>query len=125
MSEASHIFDPHNFDASLNADQMRYIVVTDIGVIGFKDRDSMTEYVEMQFKHVLSIFKIEERIPRPCENIVYEWFDRAMSKDPYDLCPCGCGKTFRFVIKGGEAELEKHFHQFAEKYRRDHPKLEG
>lgn len=35
----------------------------------------------------------------------------AMPEDEYDLCPCGCGKKFRFVVKDAAvcAEHEKTF----------------
>lgn len=35
------------------------------------------------------------------------WID-AIPEDNYSLCPCGCGKKFKFV----KDELEKHEEQF-------------
>jgi hypothetical protein len=32
---------------------------------------------------------------------------KAIPDDPYDPCPCGCGKKFRYVAKD-EKELEAH-----------------
>ena len=40
-----------------------------------------------------------------------EWIAR-MPDDPYEPCPCGCNTKFRYVIKAGEKELEKHYQQF-------------
>lgn len=37
----------------------------------------------------------------------------AMPDDPYAPCPCGCGTKWRFVVKGGEAELKAHYERFA------------
>ena len=39
------------------------------------------------------------------------WLD-AMPDDPYAPCPCGCGKAWRFVIRGGEEEIRKHAETF-------------
>lgn len=39
------------------------------------------------------------------------WID-AIPLDPYALCPCGCGMKWRFVLKGGEKELDKHEARF-------------
>ena len=38
------------------------------------------------------------------------WLD-AMPPDDYDLCPCGCGKKFRFVVRDPKicAEHEAKF----------------
>lgn len=43
------------------------------------------------------------------------WLD-LIPTDVYDPCPCGCGRAWRFVEKGGEAELKKHADAFAAKY---------
>ena len=42
------------------------------------------------------------------------WID-AMPEDVYQLCPCGCGKKFRFVIK--ENSLEEHEARFVKAYK--------
>jgi hypothetical protein len=42
------------------------------------------------------------------------WLD-AIPEDVYDPCPCGCGKAFRHVAKGGEEVLAEHEERF---YRR-------
>lgn len=39
--------------------------------------------------------------------IVDLWID-AIPDDPYDKCPCGCGKKFKF-IKDNPEEHEKRF----------------
>ena len=36
------------------------------------------------------------------------WLD-AIPEDAYDPCPCGCGKKWRYIVREGEAEIEKHF----------------
>ena len=43
------------------------------------------------------------------------WF-QALPEDNYDPCPCGCGKKLRFVEKGGEAEIKKHYDEFVRKF---------
>lgn len=40
------------------------------------------------------------------------WID-AIPENPYDLCPCGCGKKWRFALKDG---IEIHEKQFIEQY---------
>lgn len=40
-----------------------------------------------------------------------KWLN-SIPDDVYEPCPCGCGKKFRYVIKGGEKELDKHFLTF-------------
>lgn len=40
------------------------------------------------------------------------WID-AIPDEVYDLCPCGCGKKFKFVIR---ENLEKHENEFKRKY---------
>jgi len=50
----------------------------------------------------------------------YAWADAndawiaAMPEDPYELCPCGCGKKFRFAIKEG---IDAHMKAFVEQYK--------
>jgi hypothetical protein len=43
-------------------------------------------------------------------------FIEAMPDDHYDLCPCGCGKKFRFVVREGEEEIRRHEERFIENY---------
>lgn len=50
---------------------------------------------------------------------LYEWLDRA-PENVYDPCPCGCGTKFRYVIKGGDKELEKHYQQFIAKLKEEY-----
>ena len=40
----------------------------------------------------------------------------AIPDDPYDLCPCGCGKKWRYIVKGGEAEIKIHAEIFIKNY---------
>lgn len=39
----------------------------------------------------------------------------AVPEDAYQPCPCGCGMKWRYVYKGGEAEIEKHSKAFMKK----------
>ena len=43
------------------------------------------------------------------------WID-AIPEDPYDPCPCGCGKKFRFVMKG---DLDAHQKAFIDKLKKE------
>lgn len=38
------------------------------------------------------------------------WID-ACPDNPYDQCPCGCGKKFRFVVRDDQT-LREHFETF-------------
>jgi hypothetical protein len=40
----------------------------------------------------------------------------ATPDDPYDPCPCGCGRKWRFVVKGGESEYSQHEQNFVKNY---------
>lgn len=42
----------------------------------------------------------------------------AIPKKPYDPCPCGCGKKWRFVVREGETEIIKHLTKFCDDYER-------
>jgi len=33
-------------------------------------------------------------------------------ENPYDLCPCGCNRKWRFIIK--EGKIEEHLNQICE-----------
>jgi len=44
----------------------------------------------------------------------------AIPDNPYDPCPCGCGKKWRYVIREGEQEIEKHAKTFCDKYIKEH-----
>lgn len=44
------------------------------------------------------------------------WLD-AVPEGPYDPCPCGCGKKWRFVLKETEQELAAHERRFVENWR--------
>jgi len=39
-------------------------------------------------------------------------FINAIPDDVYDLCPCGCGKKWKFVLK----QPEEHYNRFVEEY---------
>lgn len=42
------------------------------------------------------------------------WID-AIPEDPYAPCPCGCGKKWRFVMRGGnDEEINAHYQRFKE-----------
>jgi hypothetical protein len=43
------------------------------------------------------------------------WID-AMPDDVYDLCPCGCGKAFRYVVRD-QKELEAHEAKFIDNFK--------
>lgn len=45
------------------------------------------------------------------EKLAFDAWIAAMPSDEYDLCPCGCGKKFRFVVRDEKicAEHEKTF----------------
>jgi len=43
------------------------------------------------------------------------WLD-AVPEDAYDLCPCGCGKKWRYVVKGGEEEIAHHAQRFLQNW---------
>lgn len=45
------------------------------------------------------------------------WVD-SIPDNPYDPCPCGCGKKFRFALKEG---LEVHETRFKENFQKEHP----
>lgn len=36
------------------------------------------------------------------------WID-SIPENPYDICPCGCGKKWRFALKDGIEKHEKNF----------------
>ena len=40
----------------------------------------------------------------------------AIPDDVYAPCPCGCGKSFRYVVKGGEDALKEHAENFFRKF---------
>ena len=40
----------------------------------------------------------------------------AIPDDVYAPCPCGCGKAFRYIVKGGEDALKEHAENFYRKY---------
>ena len=42
------------------------------------------------------------------EKLAKDAFLMAIPDDPYLPCPCGCGKKWRFVVRGGEEEIKKH-----------------
>jgi len=42
--------------------------------------------------------------------LVDKWID-AIPENPYDICPCGCGKKWKFV----KDEVEKHEEAFYKK----------
>lgn len=44
----------------------------------------------------------------------------AVPDNPYDPCPCGCGKAFRFVARD-ETTLTQHELAFRAAWLRDHP----
>ena len=44
-----------------------------------------------------------------------EAFFAACPEDPYDLCPCGCGKKFRYVFKD-EQIFNQHEETFIKNY---------
>lgn len=44
------------------------------------------------------------------ENGVDLWID-AIPENPYDPCPCGCGKKFRFALLEGIAQHEEQFYK--------------
>ena len=37
-----------------------------------------------------------------------KWID-AIPENPYDPCPCGCGKKFRFAVKENLEQHEENF----------------
>ena len=39
----------------------------------------------------------------------------AVPDNPYDPCPCGCGKKWRYVERAGEKEIDVHFRVFEQK----------
>lgn len=43
---------------------------------------------------------------------VEEFMDQCPTEDPYQPCPCGCGSKFRYVMKGGNKELDIHYKRF-------------
>lgn len=49
------------------------------------------------------------------------WMD-AIPDDVYAPCPCGCGRAFRYIVKGGESEIKKHAEAFYAKYEAEHKK---
>ena len=50
----------------------------------------------------------------PCDPKTIDAFIDAFPENPYDPCPCGCGKKWRFVVK--DNEIEKHVKTFCDKY---------
>lgn len=51
------------------------------------------------------------------------WLDQLADYDsnPYSvMCPCGCQTKFRYVAKGGEEEIKKHYEQFRTNYLTKH-----
>lgn len=52
------------------------------------------------------------------------WMD-AIPDDVYAPCPCGCGRAFRYIVKGGESEIKKHAEAFYAKYEAEHKEAEG
>lgn len=50
------------------------------------------------------------------EGLALDAWIAAVPDDSYGLCPCGCGKKFRFVVKGGEEEIKKHAETFIKNY---------
>lgn len=40
--------------------------------------------------------------------------------DPYQPCPCGCGKKWRFVTKEGEQTIQEHWDRLIAKIREEH-----
>lgn len=50
------------------------------------------------------------------KRLAQDAFLMAIPDDAYDPCPCGCGKKWRFVVKGGEAEIKKHEQTFIVKW---------
>ena len=48
------------------------------------------------------------------EGLAKDAFMMATPEDPYKLCPCGCGKKWRYVIRDGE--FEKHEQTFVDNW---------
>lgn len=48
------------------------------------------------------------------EHPIDAWIMSAPVDNPYEQCPCGCEKKFRYIMKAGEEELEKHFQAFSQ-----------
>jgi len=48
------------------------------------------------------------------EGLAKDEFMFKIPDNPYDLCPCCCGKKWRFVVKDGE--FEKHEAVFVNQY---------
>lgn len=46
-----------------------------------------------------------------CVNPVDAWIE-AIPDDLKDPCPCGCGRKWKRITKGGEAAIEEHFQNF-------------
>lgn len=40
--------------------------------------------------------------------------------DPYQPCPCGCGKKWRFVTKEGEQTIQEHWDRLIAKIKEEH-----
>lgn len=38
--------------------------------------------------------------------LVDAWIDAIGDLDPYDNCPCGCGRKWRYVVRDGEKSIE-------------------
>jgi hypothetical protein len=45
-------------------------------------------------------------------------FINAIPENPYDLCPCGCGLKWRFIVR--DNKIEEHAKTFCDKYEKDH-----
>ena len=48
------------------------------------------------------------------EGIAKDEFMFSIPDNPYDLCPCGCGKKWRFVVTSGE--FDKHEDMFVKSW---------
>lgn len=44
-------------------------------------------------------------------------FIDAIPENPYDLCPCGCGKKWRYVVR--DNEIEQHAKTFCDQYEKN------